>query len=95
MNKSLRVWLKSGTLLTALAAVELTAPAGAAEFSAVIGLSSLDGSNGFRLDGAAGDTSGCSVASAGDVNGDGFADVIIVAVAAPGMPDESSGNVET
>ena len=45
-------------------------------------LSSLDGSNGFKLSGvAAGDLSGCSVASAGDVNGDGFADLI---VGAPG-----------
>ena len=41
-------------------------------------LSALDGSNGFRLDGAAaGDNSGFSVASAGDVNGDGFADIIV------------------
>ena len=41
-------------------------------------LSSLDGSNGFRLSGvAADDRSGFSVASAGDVNGDGFADLIV------------------
>ena len=38
----------------------------------------LDGSNGFKLSGvAAGDYSGFSVASAGDVNGDGFADLIV------------------
>ncbi|SEF59992.1 integrin alpha [Nitrosomonas ureae] len=43
-----------------------------------INLSSLDGSNGFRLDGvAAGDLSGFSVSSAGDMNGDGFDDLII------------------
>ena len=55
---------------------------GASGFGAAISLSSLDGSNGFRLDGAAfGDTSGISVASAGDVNGDGFSDLI---VGAPG-----------
>ncbi|MEQ1743610.1 MAG: integrin alpha, partial [Candidatus Nitrotoga sp.] len=43
-----------------------------------INLSSLNGSNGFRLDGeAAGDYSGRSVSNAGDVNGDGFDDVII------------------
>jgi hypothetical protein len=50
----------------------------ASGFAASIDLSSLNGSNGFRLDGvAAGDISGVSVASAGDVNGDGFADVIV------------------
>ncbi|SFE64931.1 integrin alpha, partial [Nitrosomonas sp. Nm166] len=49
----------------------------------VINLSSLDGSNGFRLDGAAaGDDSGISVSNAGDVNGDGFDDVIVGAYAA-------------
>ena len=47
-------------------------------FAADLDLSSLDGSSGFRLSGAAaGDNSGFSVASAGDVNGDGFADLII------------------
>jgi Ca2+-binding RTX toxin-like protein len=50
-------------------------------FGANIDLSSLDGTNGFRLSGAAGEQSGYSVASAGDFNGDGFADLI---VGAPG-----------
>ena len=50
----------------------------ASGFAANIDLSSLDGSNGFKLSGvAASDCSGCSVASAGDVNGDGFADLIV------------------
>ena len=50
----------------------------ASGFAANLDLSSLDGSNGFRLSGAAtGDFSGGSVASAGDVNGDGFADLIV------------------
>jgi hypothetical protein len=50
----------------------------ASGFSATMELSSLDGSNGFRLDGVAEfDYSGVSVSSAGDVNGDGFDDVII------------------
>ena len=47
-------------------------------FAANIDLSSLDGTNGFKLSGvAADDRSGRSVASAGDVNGDGFADLIV------------------
>ena len=50
----------------------------ASGFAANIDLSRLDGSNGFKLSGeAAGDQSGRSVASAGDVNGDGFADLIV------------------
>ena len=49
-------------------------------------LSSLDGTNGFRLDGAAGDRSGFAVSGAGDVNGDGFADLLI---GAPDAPDGS------
>jgi len=54
-------------------------------FGANFDLSSLDGTNGFRLDGSeAGDAAGFSVASAGDINGDGFADIIIGAYAAAG-----------
>jgi len=50
----------------------------ASGFAATIPLAALNGSNGFRLDGSfAGDLSGFSVASAGDVNGDGFDDLII------------------
>ena len=52
------------------------------QFSANIDLSSLDGANGFKLSGAAvNDFSGRSVAAAGDVNGDGFADLIVGAYA--------------
>ncbi len=48
------------------------------QFPAVIELSSLDATTGFRINGAAAyDFSGFSVASAGDVNGDGIADIII------------------
>jgi hypothetical protein len=48
------------------------------QYPAIIELSSLDGTNGFRIDGVAeNDLSGCSVASAGDVNGDGFDDIIV------------------
>jgi FG-GAP repeat/RTX calcium-binding nonapeptide repeat (4 copies) len=47
-------------------------------FSASLNLSSLDGSNGFVLNGIdASDFSGLFVSSAGDVNGDGFDDLII------------------
>ncbi len=50
----------------------------ASGFAASIDLSTLNGGNGFKLGGAAiGDWSRYSVASAGDVNGDGFADLIV------------------
>ena len=52
-----------------------------AGFAASLDLSALDGSNGFVLNGIdGGDLSGYSVAGAGDVNGDGFDDLIIGAV---------------
>ncbi|MBD2587774.1 FG-GAP repeat protein [Synechococcus elongatus FACHB-1061] len=47
-------------------------------FSADLNLADLDGSNGFRINGiAADDRSGISVSNAGDVNGDGIADLIV------------------
>jgi hypothetical protein len=52
-------------------------------------LSSLDGTNGFVINGIdAGDSSGVSVSAAGDVNGDGVDDVIIIACFA--SPDGQS-----
>ena len=52
-------------------------------------LATLDGTNGFRLIGIdADDFSGRSVSSAGDVNGDGFADLI---VGAPGAESAGGG----
>ena len=53
---------------------------------ATFNLSSLDGTNGFRLEGVTSfDLSGKSAASAGDVNGDGFDDLVIGAEgASPG-----------
>jgi Ca2+-binding RTX toxin-like protein len=49
-----------------------------AGFSAQFNLSTLNGTNGFAINGInAGDYSGWSVSSAGDINGDGFADLII------------------
>lgn len=54
-----------------------------AQYPAFIDLASLDGTTGFRIDGIGGyDNSGRSVASAGDVNGDGFDDFIIGAAEA-------------
>ena len=50
----------------------------AADFPANINLADLNGTNGFKLSGvAAGDFSGLSVSEAGDINGDGIADLII------------------
>ena len=58
------------------------APTGAADFPPTFNLSDLDGTNGFRLNGgAAGDRSGRG-SSAGDVNGDGLADLLIGAYGA-------------
>jgi len=79
--------------LAVLASTAWTPVTRASEFPAIIPLSSLDGTNGFRLDGAAGDDSGYSVASAGDVNGDGFSDVVIGALrASPGGRTEAGSN---
>ena len=46
--------------------------------SGLVALSSLNGANGFKLDGeVAGDASGMSVNTAGDINNDGVEDIII------------------
>ncbi|MCC6706794.1 MAG: FG-GAP repeat protein [Gammaproteobacteria bacterium] len=48
------------------------------DFAAVLSVDALNGSNGFRLDGvAASDFSGRAVSGAGDINGDGYDDVLI------------------
>ena len=58
----------------------------------VLGLSALNGTNGFILTGVdAGDLSGSSVSSAGDVNGDGYDDLIIGARNADPNGDNSAG----
>ncbi|MBW4641106.1 MAG: FG-GAP repeat protein [Gloeocapsa sp. UFS-A4-WI-NPMV-4B04] len=52
-------------------------------FSANLNLSTLNGSNGFVINGiGTGDNSGNSVSNAGDVNGDGFDDILIAAFGA-------------
>jgi Ca2+-binding RTX toxin-like protein len=64
---------------------------GGSSFASSVDLGALDGSNGFRLDGRGnGHVSGLSVASAGDVNGDGFGDLI---VGAPGADPPGSRNI--
>ena len=55
----------------------------AAGFSANFDLSALDGSNGFKIDGEEPSGTGIAVSSAGDVNGDGFDDIM---VGAPYLP---------
>lgn len=61
-------------------------------FAGTIDLGSLDGTNGFRLVGIdAYDYSGVSVSNAGDVNGDGFDDLIIGAEGGDPNGNESAG----
>ncbi|MEH1839380.1 MAG: Ig-like domain-containing protein [Nostoc sp.] len=58
-------------------------------FGASFDLSSLDGSNGFAINGInINDLSGRSVSNAGDINGDGIDDVII------GAPSQNSRNAD-
>jgi hypothetical protein len=59
-------------------------------FTSPLELSSLDGANGFMLNGEAeGDEAGESVAGAGDINGDGIDDLIIGSSLADGSGDRS------
>ena len=61
-------------------------------FSSSLELSSLDGSNGFVINGIDSyDRSGLSVSSAGDVNGDGFDDLIIGASSADPNGNSNAG----
>jgi hypothetical protein len=61
-------------------------------FAPTVALSSLDGTTGFRLDGAApGDRAGRAVSAAGDVNGDGVDDLLIGAYGAD-LNGNSSGS---
>jgi len=63
----------------------------ASGFGAKVDLSSLDGTDGFRIDGVATTygNAGHSVASAGDINGDGFSDLLI---GAPGVTADGEGS---
>ena len=60
-------------------------------FGASFSVNDLDGTNGFRLQGAIGDDhAGYSVSGVGDVNGDGFDDVIVGAEGADAEVTTSS-----
>lgn len=61
-------------------------------FSASFDIASLNGSNGFAIDGINnGDDLGFSVASTGDLNGDGFSDVVIGALGADPNSKQNAG----
>ena len=61
-------------------------------FDPILDLNSLDGNNGFTINGIdAGDVSGRSVSSAGDVNGDGIDDIIIGAASADPNDNSAAG----
>ena len=63
-----------------------------AQFPASFDLSSLDGTNGFMINGVeADDRSGISVSDAGDINGDGIDDVIIGAFLADPNGNTNAG----
>ncbi|MEN1679864.1 MAG: integrin alpha [Planctomycetota bacterium] len=63
----------------------------ASDFDPLVSLRTLDGSKGFSFSGVGrGEESGTSVSGAGDINGDGFADVIIGAPLAS-SPGGSAG----
>jgi hypothetical protein len=64
-----------------------------AGFTTPFNLAAVNGANGFRINGAAeGDYAGRSVAGAGDINGDGFADVLVGAFGADPNGDYSRGS---
>ncbi len=63
---------------------------GSSRLPATLELADLNGANGFRMDGEnSNDHSGYAVAGAGDINGDGFDDVVI------GAPDANPGDGRT
>lgn len=71
----------------------LTGAEAAQDFPPAINVSILNGSNGFRVDGATtGGRSGYSVSAAGDINDDGFDDLIIGAPSADPGGNNNAGS---
>ncbi len=71
-----RVAISDGRITTSPASATITLRQG--QFPEVIKLADLNGQTGFKIDGeAAGDSSAHEVSAAGDVNGDGCADLLI------------------
>ena len=67
---------------------------GASGFGASFDLTTLDGSNGLRLNGVgSSDTAGRSVGAAGDINGDGFDDFLVGAIGVDSSAGFSVGAV--
>ena len=65
----------------------------ASGFAPNLNLSDLDGTNGFKIDGgAASDFGGLAVASAGDLNGDGLADLVVGAYGADPHGEQSGSS---
>ena len=85
---------RAATLFPALlaSAAGSAAALAAGPFGAVVNLSTLNGTTGFVINGIdASDQSAASVASAGDVNGDGYADLIIGALFADPNGQSAAG----
>ena len=77
-NASFDYSISDGQGGTSSATVSVAVEMGGSIFGPTFNLSDLNGSNGFAINGIrADDSSGSSVSSAGDVNGDGFDDLII------------------
>ncbi len=83
-----RLTLAISTVLAGTLAIGVADGAAAQGFPAVISLSEMDGNIGFRIDGEEiVDYSGRSIGGGGDINGDGFDDVVI---GAPGAYADGS-----
>ena len=62
-------------------------------FNSSFDLTTLDGTNGFRIDGATpNDSAGSDVGAAGDFNGDGFGDLLIAAINANPLGRQLAGS---